>query len=77
MNISNFLKENNGNESSMRLLVAFIVVAVMGTWSYVSVKTSVMAPLDLPTVLTIVGSLLAKAWQKEKESGNAPNPPVV
>lgn len=67
MNIGNFLREANGQESSMRLLVAFIVVAIIGTWSMVSIKTNAIAPLNLETVLALIGSLLAKAWQKEKE----------
>ena len=46
MNLLNFLKEDNGNESSMRLLVAFIVVMVIATWGYVSITTKTIAPLQ-------------------------------
>lgn len=76
MNISNFLKESNGNESSMRMLVAFIVAVIMGTWCFVSIKTSALAPLNMETVLALLGSLMAKAWQKGKEETAAVPPSV-
>jgi multisubunit Na+/H+ antiporter MnhF subunit len=66
--MANFLQDDKGNNSSMRLLVAFIVVSILGTWVSVSIRTNAMAPLDLPTVLALVGSLMAKAYQKEKEN---------
>jgi multisubunit Na+/H+ antiporter MnhF subunit len=66
--MANFLQDDKGNNSSMRLLVSFIVVSILGTWMSVSIRTNTMAPLDLPTVLTLVGSLMAKAYQKEKEN---------
>ena len=67
MNISNFLKESNGSESSMRLILYLIVGTLMGTWCYVSISTKAMAPMDWPTVGAIVGPLIAKAWQKKNE----------
>jgi len=77
MNLLNFLKEDNGNESSMRLLVAFIVVMVIATWGYVSITTKTIAPLQWEQVGAVLGALIAKGWQKGKEATNAPTPPVV
>lgn len=76
MDIGNFLKEANGNESSMRLLVAFIVVVIMGSWGYVSIATKTLAPLDWQTVGALIGALIAKGYQKKNEVPNA-NPPAV
>ena len=73
MNLSNFLKESNGDESSMRLLVAFVVVVVISTWAYVSITTKALAPLQWEQVGAVLGALIAKAWQKGKESGGAVN----
>lgn len=76
MDIGNFLKEANGNESSMRLAVMLVLVTLLGTWAYVSIATKAMAPLDWPTVGAIVGPLIAKAYQKKNEVQNA-NPPAA
>lgn len=71
MNIARFLQEDNGNESSMRLLVAFVVLAIMGTWAYVSIVAKSLQPLDWQTVGALVGPLFAKAWQKGRENAGA------
>jgi len=76
MNLTNFLKEDNGNESSMRALVAFIVVVVIATWAYVSITTKAIAPLNWEQVGAVLGALMAKAWQKGKEATNGNTPAV-
>jgi hypothetical protein len=58
----------------MRLLVAFIVVAVIATWAYVSIATKAIAPLQWEQVGAVLGALIAKGWQKGKEATNAPAP---
>lgn len=65
--IGTFFKEDNGNFSSMRLLVAFIIVVQMLGWVSVVLRTGTLPPLDWQQSLPVVGSLLAKAWQKGKE----------
>jgi hypothetical protein len=67
MKLSEFFQEDNGNLSSMRLLTAFIVVAVIGTWAVVSLRTNAVASLDWQAVGAVIGAMAAKAWQKEKE----------
>jgi hypothetical protein len=68
MNIGNFLKEANGDESSVRLICYLVVAAIIGTWSYVSITTKAMAPLDLPTVLALLGPIGFKVMQKKHEA---------
>ena len=77
MDISNFLKEANGNESSMRLAVFLVLGVLLGTWAYVSIATKTIAPLDWPTVGAIVGPLVAKAMQKKSEGAGNAIPPAV
>ena len=68
MNIFSFLKDDSGNESSMRLLVALVILTIVGTWSYVSITTKTMAPLNWSETGALIGALLAKAWQKQTEA---------
>lgn len=68
MKILEFMQEDNGGLSNIRLLVAFIIVCIMGTWTYVSIAEKALAPLDWQIVGTLIGALLAKAWQKGKEA---------
>jgi hypothetical protein len=68
MNVLNFLKEDNGNESMMRLLVAFVVVIIIGVWAYISLRKLEIAPMKWEEVSAIVGALTAKAWQKQSEA---------
>lgn len=71
MNVANFLREDNGNESNMRLLVSFVVVTLMGVWAYVSVMNKTLQPMQWEQVGTVLGALIAKGWQKGKENATA------
>lgn len=65
------LEDNGGNPSSMRILVAFIVVIQMIGWAFVCFKTTTLPPMDWQQVATVIGALGVKAYQKGKEPANA------
>jgi len=71
--------ETNGPASSMRLLTAVVVIAIMAGWLDVTFHTHVIAPLPLDGAGGILlGALGVKAWQRGKETKvatAAPTPP--
>ena len=60
-------QEDNGNPSSMRLMVGFVVVTILGTWSFLSIKTGAFVVIPTEVAGILLGSLGIKAWQKGKE----------
>ena len=58
------LKESNGNMSSIRVIAFMIASAVVSVWSYTSIRSGVIQPMDLSTVTLVLGSLGAKVGQK-------------
>lgn len=60
-------KENNGGVSSVRVIAFMIVAAVLFVWVSVSLKTWTIQPLDMNTVVMVLGSLGAKVGQKFAE----------
>ena len=60
-------KENNGGVSSVRVIAFMIVTAVLFVWVSVSLKTWTIQPLDMNTVVMVLGSLGAKVGQKFAE----------
>ena len=65
------LSDNAGNPSSMRLVVALVVLIQVGTWAYVSVKTVSLAPMDWQQIMAILGPLGIQMTQKGKELSEA------
>lgn len=65
--------ESNGSASSMRLLTALVVIAIMVGWLSVTVQTKTIAelPIEGPGGI-ILGALGIKAWQRTKESKTVP-----
>jgi hypothetical protein len=63
------LSENNKNISTMRILVALIVIVFLFNWTYITIKTGAWVVLDSGSVLAIIGALSAKAVQKKIENG--------
>jgi len=66
--LSQFFSEDNGNKSSMRLLVAAVVLIPLITWSVMCIKTGQMISWDLPDIGLIATALGMKAYQKGKEN---------
>ena len=46
MKLLQFLKEGDGQYSSMRLVMLMWNIALLGVWIYTSIKTGAMAPID-------------------------------
>ena len=66
--ITQFLKEDNGNFSSMRFLVIFIVVVQMLVWAGMCFKNGQIISWDYQDMSVIGVALGAKVWSKGKES---------
>ena len=58
----------NGSMSMMRVIVSFVVVAILVNWCYLTIHTGVKQPLDWTEVATILGALGVKAAQRPFES---------
>lgn len=65
--LKSILSEQNGEGSTMRVMVAFVVGIQMIGWAYVVFRTGTLPPIDWQQIGLVVGPLLAKAWQKGKE----------
>ena len=70
MNITKFLQEDNGNESSMRLIVFLIITTVLFNWTYYNIMSHQFVMLDWTSTAAMIGSLFMKAYQKGKETCN-------
>ncbi|MCK4328803.1 hypothetical protein KAX02_03065 [candidate division WOR-3 bacterium] len=67
--IKNMVSEDNGNTSSMRILVAIVVLVFLGNWTYFNISTGTLASFDWQDLSVIIGALGVKAYQKGKENG--------
>lgn len=65
--MSDFLKDHNGNNSSMRLFVGIWLIGVLGAWMFIVVVTRTLP--DLPTSIAgiVVAAFGAKIGQKMVE----------
>jgi hypothetical protein len=70
--IKSILSDNAGNPSSMRLVVALVVLIQVCTWAFVSIKSGTLAPLSWEQITAIVGPLGVQANQKGKEVAAEP-----
>ena len=61
------ITDKNGKLSMMRLLIAFIVITYMITWSRLCIAEGNLIPIDWQQAAVIVGSLFAKAHQSSHE----------
>jgi len=67
--IFSMFTEKNGKISMMRLMVAFVVVVYMLTWSRLCIAENNLIAIDWQQAATIVGALFAKAYQAGNEKG--------
>lgn len=63
-----FLSGPSGKTSHMRVMSTFIVVAIVGTWSWVSVRKQALQPLDPEHAGLVVAALGIKAYQRTTEA---------
>jgi hypothetical protein len=57
-----------GTPSSMRVLTGFVVLCIMGSHLYLTIKTGVKQNLTLDEVAIVVSALGVKAWQRGRET---------
>ena len=68
MNIlKEFLSEDNGNLSTMRIIILFVIFVVMFNWTWINIVTGTIVSFSWPDFRVILGPLFAKAYQKGKE----------
>ena len=65
----NAMSEDNGNLSSMRILILIIIITVLFNWTYYNITSGTLASFSWQDIGVIIGPLLAKAYQKGKENG--------
>lgn len=65
--LTNIFSEGNGNLSSMRVLISFVIAIVTLTWAVTCIRQGVLIGFDWQEVGLITGLLGVKAYQKGKE----------
>ena len=65
--VGKVLSEDNGNLSTMRILVFLIVAVILFNWTWFNIHHNVISSFDWQDLALIVGPLFAKAYQKSKE----------
>ena len=66
--IFNMFTDQNGKISMMRLMMAFVVIIYMVTWSRLCIVEGNLIAIDWQQAATIVGVFFAKAHQAGNES---------
>lgn len=74
MNFSQLISDGDGAPSTMRVATLFVVLAVVGTWAVISIRTNTFAPMNSEMVALVVGTLTAKAVQSHAENKAPANP---
>jgi hypothetical protein len=67
LGVLDFLREDNGNMSTMRIVTMFIVFVMMGNWTYFNIVSGVMNSFSWENLMVIVAPLIAKGYQKSSE----------
>lgn len=67
-----FLEENNGGISFMRVASFGIIGVTLFVWAYTSVKTMTIQKIDIEQLMLILGSLGLKLGQKVVENRTSP-----
>jgi len=73
--MANLLQDDEGNESSMRILFVFIMTVATIVWAYISLKNGHIEPLNEGHGLVVLAMFGGKATQKfaernKKKSGD-------
>jgi len=67
MKLNKYLQEDNGGESSLRLIMAWWCIGVFVVWAIISLWKEALMDLPETISLVIMAILTAKVWQKGKE----------
>lgn len=70
--IFEFLEENNGGVSFMRVASFGVIGVTLFVWAYTSIKTNEIQKLDIEQLMLILGSLGFKLGQKIIENKTSP-----
>lgn len=62
-----FLSGPSGKTSSMRVMSCFVVVVVVGTWAWVSIRKEALQPMDPEQMGLVLGVLGFKVYQHKAE----------
>lgn len=65
--LTSVFSEPGGGPSSTRLMTAFIVGSVVGTWTWVSLTKNELQKLDPEHVFLVGCAMGFKVWQRGKE----------
>ena len=65
--VSDIIRDDKGNLSAARVAFMMIIGIFAGTWSYLSIKSGEMQPIDMEQLLMILGSFGFKVYQKSIE----------
>jgi len=63
--------ESGGAPSSTRIITAFVVLAVVGTWALISLEKKALQPLSPEQVLLVLGAMGFKVLQRGRENGHS------
>ena len=53
--------------SCLRFISTLVIVTILLNWTYYNIVNGVLAPLDLNSLITILGLLIVKVAQKKME----------
>lgn len=60
----------SGDVSFLRVMIGFVTVVILLTWSCLCFMTREYIPLSVTDVIALLGMGAIKVWQKGKENGN-------
>lgn len=61
----------NGVPSAMRVAVLGLIFIVSLTWAVVSIRNNALQPINMETVMMVLGALGFKVWQRDLEGGKS------
>lgn len=64
------ISEDNGNPSSMRVIVGAVIFLIVGTWSWHCISAGVLVGFDWEEIGMLLGLLGLKVYQKGKEEAS-------
>ena len=65
--IKEMFSEDNGNLSTIRMLVSFIVFVMMFNYTFFCLSSGTLASFSWSDLMMVLGPLLVKSYQKIKE----------
>jgi len=70
--MNKFMHDNQGSESSLRLMMAWSFIVVFAVWGAVSLIKVELVDLPTQIALVVMAILTAKVWQKSVENKAPP-----